>query len=69
MIFGTTVEERGAHTVHLKTTGHEKSKVTVCFAEKKPFFVFKGGKREVKRLNEEFKGKCSVATSVSGWMD
>ena len=28
----------------------------------------KGGKREVKRLNEEFKGRCSVATSVSGWM-
>ena len=26
----TTVEKRGAHTVHLKTTGHEKSRVTVC---------------------------------------
>ena len=73
MISETTVEKRGAHTVHLKTTGHEKSKVTVCLAaaadgtKKKPFFVFKGGKREVRRLNEEFKGKCSVATS--GWMD
>ena len=31
--------------------------------------MFKEGKREVKRLNEEFKGKCSVAISVSGWMD
>ena len=37
--------------------------------KKKPFLAFKGGKREAKRLNEEFKGKCSVATSVSGWMD
>ena len=60
---------------HLKTAGHEKSKVTVCLAaaadctKKKPFFVFIAGKREVKRLNEEFKGKCSVAKSVSGWMD
>lgn len=24
----TTVEKRGAHTVHLKTTGHGKSRVT-----------------------------------------
>ena len=29
MISETTVEKRGAHTVHLKTTGREKSKVTV----------------------------------------
>ena len=29
MIPDTTVEKRGAYTVHLKTTGHEKSKMTV----------------------------------------
>ena len=32
MISETTLEKRGAHTVHLKTTGHENSKVTVCLA-------------------------------------
>ena len=31
--------------------------------------MFKGGKREVKSQNEEFKETCSVAISVSGWMD
>ena len=62
MIANTTVEKRGAHTVSLKTTGHEKAEITVCLTacangdKKKPFFVFKGAKREVKR----------VATSASG---
>ena len=75
MISNTSVEKRGAHTVHMKTTGHEKSKVTVCLtasadgSKKKPFFVFKGGKREVKRLHEEYKARCSVGTSVNGWMN
>ena len=30
MISNTTVEKRGVHSVNLKTTGHEKSKITVC---------------------------------------
>ena len=30
MISDTTVEKRGAHSVNLKSTGHEKSKITVC---------------------------------------
>ena len=30
MISNTTVEKRGAHSVNLKSTGHEKSKITVC---------------------------------------
>lgn len=37
--------------------------------EKKPFIVFKGGKREVKRLNELYENKCIVTQSASGWMD
>ena len=73
-IANTTVEKRGAHTVSLKTTGHEKAKITVCLTacangdKQKPFFLFKGAKREVKRLNEEFRTQCVVATSASGWM-
>ena len=71
----TTVGKRGAHSVNMKTTGHEKSKITVCLAatddgrKKKPFIVFKGAKREVKKLNEEFKSRYIVATSVSGWVN
>ena len=48
MISNTTVEKRGAHSVNLKTTGHEKSKITACLTatagrrKKKPFIVFKG---------------------------
>lgn len=30
MISNTTVEKRVAHSVNLKSTGHEKSKITVC---------------------------------------
>ena len=56
MISNTTVEKRGAHSVNLKTTGHEKSKITICLTatadgrKKKPLIVFKGAKREVKKL-------------------
>ena len=73
-MIANTVEKRGAHTVSLKTTGHEKAKITACLTacangdKKKPFFVFKGAKREVKRLNEEFRTQCVVVTSASGWM-
>ena len=75
MISNTTVEKRGAYSVNLKTTGHEKSKINVCLTatadgrKKKPLIVFKGAKREAKKLTEEFKSQCIVATSVSGWMN
>ena len=37
----------------------------------KPFIVFKGGKRDVKRMNEErqLSGKCVICTSANGWMN
>ena len=69
MISNTTIEKHGAHSVNLKTTGHEKSKITVFLAatadgrKKKPFIVFKGAKREVKKLNEEFKWRCIMYCS------
>ena len=55
MISNTTIEKRRAHTVSLKSTGHENLKITVCLtaaadgSKKKPFTVFKGAKREAKR--------------------
>ena len=55
MIFNTTVTDKGAKSVVLKTTGHEKSKVIVTLAAKangdklKPYIVFPG------HINAKFK--------------
>ena len=75
MISETTVNKSGKKTVTLKTTGHEKSRVSVGLAAKadgtklKPMVVFKGTKREVAALNQEFKGRAVVATSANVSMD
>ena len=73
----TTVNEAGASSVTIRSTGHEKDRVTVCLAAKangqnlKPFIVFKGGKRDVKRMNEDrhISGKCVIRSSTNGWMN
>ena len=45
----------------MKSTGHEKCRVSVCLTAKangsklKPFIVFKNAKHEAKALSEEFK--------------
>ena len=52
----TTVNEAGALSVTIRSTEHEKDRVTVCLEGKanehklKPFIVFNGGKRAVKRM-------------------
>lgn len=57
MVSGTTVDVVGRRTVSLKTTGHEKCRVTVGLAAKgdgtklKPIIVFKGAKREVEKMS------------------
>ncbi|KAL7382466.1 hypothetical protein ABVT39_022965 [Epinephelus coioides] len=73
MVGSTTVETRGARSVPLKTTGHEKSHLTVVLAAKadgtklKPFVVFKGGVREVKAMQSI--GGVVIASSKNGWMN
>ena len=73
MVSNTTVDNVGESTIRLKTTGHEKKIVLVCLAAKgdgtklKPFIVFPGAKRESKALNDEFKTKCVLASSINGW--
>ena len=75
MLFNKTVDSISHNTITMKTTGHEKAKVSVCLAAKadgvklKPFIVFPGSKRETKLLNEEFKAKCVVSSSTNGWMN
>ena len=75
MVSETTIDATGKKTITLKTTGHEKSRVSVCLAAKadgtklKPMVVFKGAKREVAALNQEFKRRAVVATSANAWMN
>ena len=77
MISETTIDStaNGKETITLKTTGHEKSRVSVCLAVKadgtklKPMVVFKGGKREDAVLKQEFQQRAVVATSTNGWID
>ena len=75
MVSSTTVDLSGTKGVPLKTTGHEKVKVSVCLAARgdgtklKLFVVFAGAKHESKALHEEYKRQCSVASSANGWMN
>ena len=58
MVAETTVDKTGRKYIPLKSTGHEKVKVSVCLTAKadgtrlKPFIVFGGAMRECKSLNE-----------------
>ena len=60
MLSETTVDVTGKKSITLKSTGHEKARVSVCLAAKaegtklKPMVVFKGAKREVAALKQEF---------------
>ena len=60
-------------TVTIKTIGHEKCRVTVGLAAKcdgtklKPFIVFKGGERDIKKLKKKYGNKCIIASSTSRW--
>ena len=77
MISNTTVTQKGAKSVVLKTTGHKKSRVTVTLAAKangdklRPYIVFPGHKREVQKLKKdpEVKNQCYIESTVNGWMN
>ncbi|KAL2096389.1 hypothetical protein ACEWY4_008537 [Coilia grayii] len=74
MVSPSTIDVRGTKSVALKTTGHEKSHLTVVLAAKadgtklKPFVVFRGAIREVKAMQQEI-SRAVVATSANGWMN
>lgn len=68
----TTLDIRGTRSVPIKTTGHEKSRFTVCLAacadgrKMWPFILFKG-KRPVKALAGVT--GAYIAYSDNGWMN
>ena len=67
----TTISVRGEASIPVRTTGHEKSRVTVCLTAKAngvklaPMIVFKG-----KRLEREVSNICGIVPVMShnGWM-
>ena len=75
MVSAITANKTGAKDVPLKSTAHEKVRVSVCLTAKadwkklKPFIVFARAKRETKTLHSEYKNTCSVASSTNGWMN
>ena len=75
MVSNTTVNTTGTSDVMMKTTGHEKCRVSVALSAEgdgtklKPMIVFAGAKRESKALNTEFRNVCTVGSSVNGWMN
>ena len=75
MLSETTVDATGKKSITLKSTGHEKARVSVCLAAKaegtklKPMVLFKGAKREVPALKQKFQHRVVVASSANGWMD
>ena len=75
MVTDTTVESVGKKDIPMKTTGHEKVRMSVSLAAKggganmKPFTVFAAAKRESKALHEEFKSQCSIASPVNVWLN
>jgi hypothetical protein len=78
MVSNSTVNQIGAREVSVRSTGHEKSRVSVCLTAKadgtklKPFIVFKekGANRDIEAMKKEpeFKNKCVLATSSNAWM-
>ena len=66
MLSNNTIDNQGAKSVCLKTTGFEKCMVIVCLAVKadgtklKLFFVFCAAKKECKSFDEELKSRCVV---------
>ena len=68
----TTVDQRGLKTVPIKSTGHEKQRMTVCLAIKadgskiKPFVAIPG--KKVKSEIAAIKGAI-LKFSANGWMN
>lgn len=73
MVSPSNIGIRGT-SVALKTTGHEKSHLTVVLATKadgtmlKPYVFFRGAIREVKAMQQEI-SRAVISASANGWMN
>ena len=70
MVSPSTVDVTGKKEICLKTTGHEKVRISVCLSTKanstklQPFIVFGGDKREVEALNKDFRKHCVIVSLI-----
>ena len=77
MISNTTVIYKGTKSSVLKTSGHEKSKVTVTLAVKangvklEPYIVFPGHRCEVQTVKKDpaIKNRCYIESATNGRMN
>ena len=71
MVSTTTVDDVGAELINLKITEHGYTMLSARAdgTKLKPYIVFCGAKREVKKLNEDFKHNCVIATSSNAWLN
>ena len=75
MVFSDTVEKTEAEEVTLKSTSHEKERVTVGLAAKgdetklKPIIVFNNAKRDVAKQQKEFINRCDIVSRSNAWLD
>ena len=77
MLANTTVTQKGAKSVVMKTTGHDKNSITVVLPAKadgekcKPYVVFPGAKREVQNLKKDpdLRNLCFIESTPNGWMN
>ena len=67
MVFDTIVGMVETKTVHEKCRVSARVTAKADGTKDKPFVVFKGVKRDVDVLNNEFIGKCYVASSQNGY--
>jgi len=76
MVREPTVADKGAESIPLKSTGHEKSSFTVVLTAKgdgvklKPYVVFLGEVRKAKELQEKKQLSGNIVTTLAnGWMN
>ena len=75
MLSQSTVDKVGKREICLKTTGHEKVRISICLSatadgtKLRHFIVFGGAERETEALNKEFRSRCIVTSSLNPWMN
>ena len=75
MLCNTTVDKSGQKDVSIKSAGHEKICVSVCFTTQvtrkklKPFIVFRKAKQEPKALNNELGHTCVIKSNPNACMN
>ena len=75
MVSETTVDSVGKKSIVMKTTSHDKSRVSLCLFAKtdrnklKPLIAFKDAKGEVATLQQKLKNRAVIVSSKNSWIN